>query len=335
MGDDGEKFGGWPTTFEHCWGPSGWVERFFDGPRENRDWLATMTPSGWLDGHGSIGRVYVPTGSYAEMGEWALPADEAVAFTRGPPRRRRAERRPEVRWLRGAIWRNFQVKYREVNDLHKQMLRASDLVDGDAGRAVPRRRPRPPLRRPVERLLLARAVRRDLPAGSPGGGTTPPDPGGGPGAGRAGRGRSSPGRWSISTSTAPPRSCSRPTARSSALKPDEGAGIGRWDLRAAAFPLAAVMRRRPEAYHEKLRAHDRPTAASDERGGRRRRVPRIRSGDRPASIHDIVTTKQAGLSELLHYDAYERRSGLVRVLPARDRAARPSPTDPRRTSSTR
>ena len=29
MGDDGEKFGGWPTTFEHCWGPSGWVERFF------------------------------------------------------------------------------------------------------------------------------------------------------------------------------------------------------------------------------------------------------------------------------------------------------------------
>ena len=36
-----------------------------------------------------------------------------------------AERRPEARWLRGGFWRNFQVKYREINDLHKQMLRTS------------------------------------------------------------------------------------------------------------------------------------------------------------------------------------------------------------------
>jgi alpha-amylase len=34
----------------------------------------------------------------------------------------------------------------------------------------------------------------------------------------------------------------------------------------------------------------------------------------PASIHDIVTTKQAGLSEHLRYDAHERRSGLLRFL---------------------
>src|SRR4030095_10642502 len=33
------------------------------------------------------------------------------------------------RWLRGAFWRNYQVKYREVNDLHKQMLRASAKVE--------------------------------------------------------------------------------------------------------------------------------------------------------------------------------------------------------------
>ena len=39
-----------------------------------------------------------------------------------------AEGRPEARWLRGAFWRNFQVKYREINDLHKQMLRASEKV---------------------------------------------------------------------------------------------------------------------------------------------------------------------------------------------------------------
>ena len=30
MGDDGEKFGAWPTTWEHCWGSGRWVDRFFD-----------------------------------------------------------------------------------------------------------------------------------------------------------------------------------------------------------------------------------------------------------------------------------------------------------------
>ena len=39
-----------------------------------------------------------------------------------------ADHRPEARWLRGGFWRNFQVKYREINDLHKQMLRTSAKV---------------------------------------------------------------------------------------------------------------------------------------------------------------------------------------------------------------
>ena len=148
MGDDGEKFGGWPKTFEHCWGKTAWVDEFFTALEANRDWLTTVTPSAWLDGHGPIGRVYLPTGSYAEMGEWALPADEALAFARAV-KEAKAAGRPEARWLRGAIWRNFQVKYREVNDLHKQMLRVSDLVDG-LSRGRPRRGARPPLCRSVE-----------------------------------------------------------------------------------------------------------------------------------------------------------------------------------------
>ena len=86
-----------------------------------------MTPSRWLDEHAPIGRVYLPTGSYAEMGEWALPAGEALAFHKAL-HDAREEGRPEARWLRGAIWRNFQIRYREINDIHKQMLTASDLV---------------------------------------------------------------------------------------------------------------------------------------------------------------------------------------------------------------
>ena len=31
--------------------------------------------------HPPIGRAYVPTGSYAEMGEWSLPSDESRAYS--------------------------------------------------------------------------------------------------------------------------------------------------------------------------------------------------------------------------------------------------------------
>ena len=39
MGDDGEKFGAWPMTYEHCWGDGGWVDRCFSALDAERDWL--------------------------------------------------------------------------------------------------------------------------------------------------------------------------------------------------------------------------------------------------------------------------------------------------------
>ena len=99
----------------------------------NADWLTTVTPCGWLAEHPPIGRVYVPTGSYAEMGEWALPR-------RREPRRSRTSLHARAgrsigrsrAGCAGRSWRNYQVKYREVNDLHKQMLRTSAKVDAMA-----------------------------------------------------------------------------------------------------------------------------------------------------------------------------------------------------------
>ena len=131
MGDDGEKFGAWPTTWEHCWGERHWVERFFSALEANAGWLTTTTPSTWLEAHRPIGRVYVPTSSYVEMGEWALPPEESLVFT-NVLHAAQKHHRPEARWLRGAFWRNFQVKYREINDLHKQMLRVSGKTDAMA-----------------------------------------------------------------------------------------------------------------------------------------------------------------------------------------------------------
>ena len=128
MGDDGEKFGAWPTTFEHCWGEGRWMERFFEALEENANWLQTVHPTAWLAEHPPIGRAYVPTGSYAEMGEWSLPPDESRAYS-AALHHATDEDLPERRWLRGGFWRNFQVKYREINDLHKQMLRTSAKVD--------------------------------------------------------------------------------------------------------------------------------------------------------------------------------------------------------------
>jgi alpha-amylase len=69
--------------------------------------------------------------------------------------------------------------------------------------------------------------------------------------------------------------------------------------------MMAVVRRRPEAYHEALREREAPGPGDDAAVG----------GEAgPASIHELVLAKEAGLSRWLHYDDHERRSGLVRFL---------------------
>jgi 4-alpha-glucanotransferase len=303
MGDDGEKFGAWPTTWEHCWGPGRWVERFFETLDANADWLTTMPPSDWTVGHYPVGRVYLPTGSYAEMGEWALPADEGLAFGTAL-RRARAENRPEARWLRGAIWRNFQVRYREINDIHKQMLATSDLVAG---------LPAGPTRTAATDHLMA-GQSNDCYWHGLFGGIYLPDL-------RVAALSRLIAAEDLAIGDEPVSGVLRDTdldgrdevvltgpGQFVTIKLEEGGGIARWDLRAAGHPLAAVMRRRPEAYHETLRAHE---LARHDDGDRAEPA----DGGAPASIHDIVKVKQEGLLHHLIYDDYERRSGLIRILP--------------------
>ena len=317
MGDDGEKFGAWPTTWEHCWGSGRWVERFFEGLDASADWLTTVTPSDWTVGHRPVGRVYLPTGSYAEMGEWALPADEALAFGTAL-RRARAEGRPEARWLRGAIWRNFQIRYREINDIHKQMLATSDLVDGLASGPL----------RDVARDHLYAGQSNDCYWHGLFGGIYLPDL-------RVSALARLIAAEDLATGPAAPSAIRRDVDLDGreevvlsgpgafvTVKLEEGGGISRWDLRAAGHPLTAVMRRRPEAYHEVLRQHELAKSG----GGSSHHGPEPQHGERPAteaagaaapaSIHDNVRVKQEGLLEHLRYDEYERRSGLVRILAA-------------------
>jgi len=303
MGDDGEKFGGWPTTWEHCWGERQWIERFFTSIEQNADWLTTTTPSAWLIDHAPIGRVYIPTGSYAEMGGWALPPEEAAAYEVAL-HRAQDHHLPEARWLRGASWRNFQVKYREVNDLHKRMLAVSDLVD-----AMPAG-----TRRDDALTHLYQGQSNDVYWHGLFGGVyishmrlatwehviAAEDL-----AERASRSRVSAERRDTDMDGIDEV---RIADEGQVVIVDlaEGAGIGSWDIRSVRHAVAAVMRRRPEAYHAKLRA-----LAKEDAG----HAPRAGDGEGPISIHDTVKTKEPGLWESLVYDAYERRSALVRVLP--------------------
>ena len=70
------------------------------------------------------------------MGEWSLPVEARREFTQ-LLHDAVEEGKPEARWMRGGFWRSFQINYREINDLHKQMLRVSRKVealrDGSGG----------------------------------------------------------------------------------------------------------------------------------------------------------------------------------------------------------
>jgi hypothetical protein len=95
--DDGEKFGGWPGTHDHVY-REGWLDRFLGTLEEETraGWLGLTTLGAYRRAHPPLGRIYVPTASYAEMLEWS-----------------------------NGFYRNFLVRYDEANLMHKRMLHTS------------------------------------------------------------------------------------------------------------------------------------------------------------------------------------------------------------------
>ncbi|NDJ76211.1 MAG: DUF1926 domain-containing protein, partial [Chloroflexi bacterium] len=128
MGDDGEKFGVWPGTWDHCWGEGNYMEQLFTALEAESDWLHTVRPRDFIDEYPALGRVYLPTASYFEMGQWSLPPHRFREL-KGLKREFEDHNRQDVlRYLRGSIWRNFMVKYEEVNHMNKRMLLVSEKV---------------------------------------------------------------------------------------------------------------------------------------------------------------------------------------------------------------
>src|SRR3984893_16296269 len=125
MGDDMEKFGAWPHTYEHCY-RDGWLDRFFNAMEANFEWVEMVPPGEALTRHAPLGGVDLPTASYTEMMEWVLPTSVRQRFHALWDE---FSGRPDVRrFLRGGFWRGFFSKYAEANLLHKKMLRVSSKL---------------------------------------------------------------------------------------------------------------------------------------------------------------------------------------------------------------
>src|SRR6267143_2409526 len=133
MGDDMEKFGVWPGTYEHCYG-KGWLAQFFSALEENSSWLRVSTPGEFLAAHAPLGRADLPTASYPEMMEWVLPTRVRQRYHAVL---KEFSARPEMlAFLRGGSWRGFFRKYPESNLLHKKMLRVSARIAAAPSRPV-------------------------------------------------------------------------------------------------------------------------------------------------------------------------------------------------------
>jgi alpha-amylase len=316
----------------------------FEAIEREAGWLATVTPSEWLTGHRPTTRAYFPTASYVEMTEWVLPPDETPVFM-GLLERARAADLPDARFLRGGFWRNYMARYREINDLHKQMLRASDKVaamaqgaDGTIGTGESASGG-PDRARALDHLyqgqsndcywhglfggiyivhmrmatlshLIGAEDIADAAAVSTGAGDSASPYG---------------ARLADTDLDAIDEILVTAPGQTVVVDPAEGAGISSWDLRPSRVALASVLRRRPEAYHERLIAHDRAAeeaaiGATEERLVEEGAVPgghaAAAAADAPKTIHDVVNVKEPGLAAFLHYDRHERRSGLVHLLPA-------------------
>lgn len=126
--DDGEKFGSWPGTHEHCYEKK-WLENFFTLLEANLDWIEIVHFSEALEKLLPAGRVYLPTASYREMMEWALPANAIERYEAFEHRLKDNGLFDNFKvFVRGGFWRNFLAKYPESNNLHKKSLWISEKI---------------------------------------------------------------------------------------------------------------------------------------------------------------------------------------------------------------
>ncbi len=299
MADDGEKFGLWPGTHERVF-EKGWLDRFFWLCAQNSTWLKTATFAERMASAPPLGWAYLPTTSYSELSEWALPEassrELSMALHQAPA--------DAKRFFRGGYFRNFLSKYPEANRLYRKMLRVSvkvhNLEVGGRGKKKPDGLETalgylwkgqcncaywhgvfgglylPHLRRGIYENLLKAESEAD----------------------RAGPTKGALAPFSVAhddwdADGQPETLVESPDANWYLTL--RGGGLWEWDLKSRGVNLGGVVSRRREAYHEKIRAAQAVPGAS-------------------ASIHDVARAKQPGLEKELVYDWHGRMSLLDHFL---------------------
>jgi alpha-amylase len=310
MGDDGEKFGSWPDTYTYCWGSNGqpgWVEEFFTSLEQNSSWLHTTLLGEYAKVSPALGRIYIPTSSYIEMTEWALPPQKSFQFAQLVHELEHEKRSDILQFMRGGFWRNFLVRYPEINNQHKKMLRVHDAVyvagaTEEAGlthllQAQANDTYWHGLFGGVYMAHVRAAIYQHLIQAE----------------NAADRIMHGPESWQHYEFTDFHRDTREKLLVESDqqnvyIDPDYGGSLFEWDIRRSAHNMLSVMARREESYHQTLRLYEQvrrnaDTGASHSAGGE------------PGSPHTTIRTKEQGLDQILVVDRYRRNSLLDHFLP--------------------
>ena len=294
FGDDGEKFGTWPETKEHCY-RDGWLRWFFDALTENQDWIHMTTPSEAIDNVEPLGKIYLPTCSYREMTEWALPADLQNEYYDTAHDMESDHRWDSLRrFVRGGYWRNFKIRYPETDEMYSRMMQVSSRLqraidDGKVGPEIEEARRElyrgqcncsywhgafggiylPHLRNAVYKHLIKAENLLDRVVGRSGNWIE-----------AKAEDLNFDGRQEVQIAN---------DRVIGLISPALGGHLYELDVRSIQHNLLATMTRGPEAYHRKV-------LAGANQGGQD-----------CASIHERVVFKQEGLDQLVQYDNHRRK----------------------------
>lgn len=294
MGDDMEKFGGWPGTFEHCYHEQ-WLDNLFAAFEQNSDWLDVCSPGEYLAAHKPIGRADLPTASYTEMMEWALPTRTRERYN--ALLKEFSSRAEVLSFLRGCPWRGFFRKYSESNLMHKKMLRAARRIA-----AAPKRRPGSKAAEELAKArdLLHRAQCNDAYWHGIFGGLYAPHL-------RTDISRNLIRAEAIADRHTPGGIAARVETLDydgdgvdellftapeyqALLKPSDGGTLAALDFRPTASTLINSILRRPEPYHSRLRD------------------PSYRPATSTAAAYEQTKVKEIGLERFLLYDRWPRHT---------------------------
>ena len=312
MGDDGEKFGSWPGTRSYCWGSDskpGWTEEFFTALEQNAAWLHTIPLGVYARNYPALGRIYIPTSSYIEMTEWALPQRKSYAFGKLLHHLEEEKRHDILQFMRGGFWRNFLVRYPEINNQHKKMLRVHQNVY-DAG-ATPE----------TGIIQLWKAQANDTYWHGLFGGIY------------MGHVRSAIYHHLIKAENAADRArfgaihwqryeftdfdrdsqnelIVESNQQNLYIDPQRGGTLFEWDIRRSMHNLLSVMTRHEESYHETLRQFEQERRQQEAYITHQLHSQQghILASGEPISPHTTVRTKEANLDKYLVIDPYRRNS---------------------------